>query len=237
MTLRSQVLLGLSVAAAILAGCSRSATSAENTPGRAQVLAFDYWVAPANPDLIRKLDKRLASGALRLNDPKSWGLEGAALCHYQAQFDSNPRQQDPDTGLEEHTRAPRLNLFGDPRSSGFNYLLNAYQSRTSGPPCSSAEMTVQGIQIVSRPGFASEEWAPGDTATLVARPRMGSNYLGDPLEYSTELEGQPLWFETAVDESGRHGQPRGRFQFIATNKQGDRLIIVAGGNWVMNQGG
>lgn len=237
MTLRSQVLLVLGIAAAVLAGCSRSATSAENRPGQPQVLAFDYWVAPATPELIMKLDKRLTSGALRPSDPGSWGLEGAAKCHYQAQFEADPRQRDPDLGLEEHTLPPRLNLFGDPRSSGFNYLLNAYQSRSSGPPCSSLDVTVQGIQIVSRPGFASEEWGPGDSATLVARPRMGPHYLGEPLEYFAEWSGQPLWFETAVDESGRNGQPRGRFQFIATNKQGDRLIVVAGGNWAMNQGG
>lgn len=218
---------------ALVVGCTKGESTTGPSPVTPQQLAFEYRILEATPELIEDLAAQLESGRLSLDEPERWGLAGEP-CLYRAEFNVPLEQQDPDTGLHQHTHAPYLNAYGHPHSSGFNFLLDGYQARTQETPCDAVEATAQGVQLISQSGIASREWRRGDAAALVLRPELGPRWLGEPLELRNEFKGRPLAFEHAIDGVREDGHIRGRFRFLAASPEGDRLAIVTNGVFGMN---
>lgn len=201
---------------------------------RSQHLSFDYYVLNADPVRIRELNQGLENGTLDWEQPGTWGVQGEP-CRYEAGLKIVPEQRDPDTNLDEHTQPPVMNAFGNRNSPGFNFLIYGAQARNEASVCGDLMSTVQGFQLVSSSGHASREWHTGDTAGVVMRPEMGRNYLGRPVEFTNQDDNGKLIFQHAVDSVDPDNQHiQGRFRFLATSPDRQRLVIATNGTFGMN---
>jgi hypothetical protein len=226
----------LVLAAGLVGSCTEgdSGGNSFTPPPLTQKLAFEYRVVKATPEVINELVSRVEAGEISLEEVAR-RMSEAPICKYQADFDIRSKMRDVDAGLEEHTLAPDLRAFGNPGSAGFNFYINAYQARNSTANCPTMAHAVQGLELVSLPGHASEEWRPGESATLVMRPELGSSHLGQPVEAPNRFQGQALPLELAIDNYSADGYfLSGRFRFLATSDGGEALIIVTGGSFTMN---
>lgn len=225
-------LMCLAAATVLLIACTDN-QAPSGPPNRVQHLEFDYRILATDPASLREINRRFENGALDFEQHREWA-GGAQVCHYNARFEVEPRERDADTNLDEQTQEPYLSAYGNRHSPGFNFLINAHQSRNGAESCGDDPAdTIQGIQLISNPGHASRDWRRGDTATVVTRPQMGSNYLGEAVEYSNSDANGKLVFEHAVD-SADENHVQGRFRFLAAAADGNRLIVVTNGTFAMN---
>lgn len=222
------------LAAACAAACTEDRRPPPEPSKRPQSITFEYQVAPAAGLDWQGLNRRLVDGDITIEEAT---LGKADWCRYEVQLEPRPAQVDPDLVPLDQTRAPYLSMFGHPRSMGFSFLITAIQARNQAPACGGPETTLQGLDLASREGAASGEWRVGNSVVLASRPEIGAAWLGKPLEFSNQADGNRLYFEYAVDSVSPQGYVEGGFRFLAISTDGRWVVLARDGSFGMNARG
>ena len=224
----SPVLLALAL---LLTACD-SPQSNVAPPAKREYLRFEYQVVPAESVDVLALNSRLQNGELVVEEASlATGQDG--WCQYDAIFEPSPSQAHADLRPDDQTHAPVLNAFGNPRSMGFNFIVSGIQARNREAVCGDLSQTLQGVEFTSSQGSASGSWRPGNETRTVARPEIGKDWLGKPIEFRNEFGDERLFFDHAVDSVSRFGYVEGRFTFLAVSENADQVILVRNGEFGM----